>query len=273
MTDAYRKFTVAVVTKDQIANAVVKTLIGQWFNKYGFPERIHSDQGKNFLSSIVEETFQYYGIMKSSNTPYHPAGNGNVERFNRTLHNLIRILEEEQKTEWPKHMIELLCYYNVTQHETTGFSPYFSMFGRECKLPIDKMIGNIGGIISLKDTWTEESARRKEISEEVVSNKKCKKNSSEVPKKEDVKKYLEEGEYVYIRKRVIGRNKIQNFWDDKKWLIIRRRENVYDIKNEGINKILHRENMRPCETEYICWKEKLPPEETLSWLRSVKEKT
>ena len=72
------------------------------------------------------------------------------------------------------------------------------MFGRECKLPIDKMIGNIGGIISLKDTWTEEAARRKEISEEVISNKKCKKNSSEVPKKEDVEKYLEEGCLLFI---------------------------------------------------------------------------
>ena len=128
--------------------------------------------------------------MKSRTTPYHPAGNGIVERFNRTLHNLIRILEEEQKTEWPKHMSELIFSYNVTPHKTTGFSPYFLMFGRECKLPIDKMIGNIGGIISLKNTWTEEAARIKEISEEVVSNKKCKKNSSEVPKKEDVEKYL-----------------------------------------------------------------------------------
>ena len=99
MIDAYSKFTVAVVTKDQTANTVVKTPISQWFNKYGFPERIHSDQGKNFLSSIVEETCQYYGITKYRTTPYHPSGNGIVERFNRTLHNLIRILEEEQKTE------------------------------------------------------------------------------------------------------------------------------------------------------------------------------
>ena len=99
--------------------------------------------------------------------------------------------------------------------------------------------------------------RRKEISEEVIKNKKCKKKSSDVQKKEDVDKYLEEGEYVYIRKGVLGRNKLQNFWDDKKWLIIRRRENVYEIENEGIKKIVHRENMRPCETEYIRWKEKL----------------
>ena len=55
ITDAYSKFTVAVVTKDQTANAVVKTLISQWFNKYALSERIHSDQGKNFLSSIVEK--------------------------------------------------------------------------------------------------------------------------------------------------------------------------------------------------------------------------
>ena len=53
---------------------------------------------------------------------------------------------------------------------------------------------------------------------------KCKKKSSYIQKKEDVHKYLEEGEHVYIRKSVLGINKHQNFSDDKKWLIIRRKE-------------------------------------------------
>ena len=114
--------------------------------------------------------------------------------------------------------------------------------------------------------------RIKQISEEIINIKKCKKKSSDVQKKEDVNIYLEEGEYFYIKKRVLGRNKHQNFWEDKKWHIIQRRENVYEIEHNGIKKRLHRENMRPCETEYLCWKEKLPPEETLHWPRSGKEK-
>ena len=73
----------------------------------------------NFLSSILEETYQYYDILKSHTTPYHPAWNAIVERFNRTLQHLIRTEDRLAKSH------ELINFYNVTQHETTGFSPYF----------------------------------------------------------------------------------------------------------------------------------------------------
>ena len=87
---------------------------------YGFPEKILSDQGRNFESALISELTQ---IRKLRTTPYRPEGNGSCERFNRTLISMLGMLPEDFKSKWPQHISTLTYAYNCTRSNATGFSP------------------------------------------------------------------------------------------------------------------------------------------------------
>ena len=84
------------------------------------------------------------GISKLRTTPYHPQSNGACERMNQTLLKMLRTLPESQKSRWPEAVNKMVYSYNCTQHSSTGYSPYFLLFGREPNLPIDVILGTQG---------------------------------------------------------------------------------------------------------------------------------
>eukprot|EP00079_Xenopus_tropicalis_P031375 XP_017945146.1 PREDICTED: uncharacterized protein LOC108644818 [Xenopus tropicalis] len=141
VTDHYTRYAQAFPTKDQKAATVAKVLWEKFFIHYGLPVRLHSDQGRDFESKLIKELLQMLNISKSRTTPYHPQGDAQPERFNRTLLNMLGTLNVKEKRFWSRHVSTMVHAYNCTRHETTGYSPYFLMFGREARLPIDLYFG------------------------------------------------------------------------------------------------------------------------------------
>ena len=141
LTDHFTRYAQAFPTKNQTAKTTAEVLFNQFIVHYGFPQRIHSDQGANFQSGLIKELCHIAGIEKSRTTPYHPMGNGMCERFNRTLLGMLGTLTPDQKTSWKSHVAPLVHAYNCTRHESTGTSPFFLMFGRHPRLPLDIALG------------------------------------------------------------------------------------------------------------------------------------
>ncbi len=108
---------------------------------YGLPKRIHSDQGANFVGKLMTELCHITKMEKSRTTPYHAMGNGLCERFNRTLLNMLGTLDPDGKRDWKTHVGPLVHAYNSTRQETTGYSPFFLMYGRQPRLPVDLAFG------------------------------------------------------------------------------------------------------------------------------------
>uniref|UniRef100_A0A8C6KM80 Gypsy retrotransposon integrase-like protein 1 n=2 Tax=Nothobranchius TaxID=28779 RepID=A0A8C6KM80_NOTFU len=143
VTDHFTRLAQAFPCRDQSAKQVARQLWDKFFCIYGFPERIHSDQGPSFESQLIRELLEVAGVRKSHTTPYHPMGNGSAERFNRTLGNMIRALPPDAKQNWPKHLQTLTFMYNCTVNETTGYAPFYLMYGRVPRLPVDVLFKNI----------------------------------------------------------------------------------------------------------------------------------
>lgn len=124
ITDHYTHYAQAFPTKDQKALTVAKVLWEKFFVHYGLPARIHSDQGRDFESRLIKEFLTMLGIRKSRTSPYHPQGDPQPERFNRTLLAMLGTMEPEQKQYWSQHIGQLVHAYNCTKNDATGYSPH-----------------------------------------------------------------------------------------------------------------------------------------------------
>lgn len=81
------------------------------------------------------------GVRKLRTTPYHPMGNGMSERYNKTHLNVLGTLFEQQKSDWKSYVSTLTHAYNAAEHESTGYAPFYLMFGRHPRLAIDAFLG------------------------------------------------------------------------------------------------------------------------------------
>ena len=137
MSDLYTKYVVAVPLKDMTATTVATAIVEEWITKFGAPDVIHTDQGTNFNSEMMHDVCKIFMIDKTRTSPYHPQGNGQVERFNRVIADTISKYCAERPQEWDLYLPHVVFVYNTTVHRTTGTTPFSMLFGKEAQYPID----------------------------------------------------------------------------------------------------------------------------------------
>lgn len=84
---SYTGWTEAAPTKKEDSQSVIKFLINQYIPRYGFPERIRSDNGTHFKNHHLQTVDQLLGLKHAFGTVYHPQSQGKVERMNQTVKN------------------------------------------------------------------------------------------------------------------------------------------------------------------------------------------
>ncbi len=255
--DHFTRFSQAYATKSKSSQAAAEKLFNNFVLQYGFPKRIHHDKGKEFNSNLFFHLHKLAGIRMSNTTPYHPMGDGQVERMNRTLCNMLKSIPENEKNNWKEHLPKLMFAYNSTINKTTGFSPFFLMFGRSSRLPIDSIFPNNDP--EGNSSYGEFVTRWKMSMDQAykIANEQIKKSSTYNKQKYDKQNKAKSVEIIpgdrvlvkNVRDRG-GTGKLRSFWEQEIYEVVSKHDElpVYKIKPLGTNRVrtIHRNLIKGC---------------------------
>ncbi|XP_038068625.1 uncharacterized protein K02A2.6-like [Patiria miniata] len=141
--DYCTKWMEAFPLPDATAVTVAHTLVTEFVCRFGVPQELHSDQGTNFESEVFREMCQILGISKTRTTAYNPKSDGMVERFNKTLVNIVAMLLDPRRRQkdWDEFLPFATFAYRCTPQDSIGESPNMMMLGREVSVPVDLVTG------------------------------------------------------------------------------------------------------------------------------------
>ncbi|RXN20783.1 Retrovirus-related Pol poly from transposon [Labeo rohita] len=235
--DHFTRFAQVYTTRNKAAKMVGNKIFNDFALKFGFPSRLHHDMGKEFENRLMASLKKLSGIQVSHTTPYHPQGNGQVERFNRTLLSMLRTLEDKEKEDWKESLAKVVHAYNCTKNEATGYVPYYLIFGHSPHLPID-LLFNLGKDESHETYDDYGAARGKVFYDRKVQGRD-----------------FHPGDRVLLRNLTPrgGPVKIQTYWENQVYKVKERKADgspVYEIGPEngkGRDKVVHRNLLLPCD--------------------------
>ncbi|KAL9956082.1 hypothetical protein ACROYT_G037505 [Oculina patagonica] len=255
--DNFTKYAQAYATRNKTAHTASKKIYNEFIPSFGFPARIHHDQGGEFENKLFHNLERLSGVASSRTTPYHPQGSGQVERMNHTLLSMLRTLPEEKKSNWKDSLNKLIDVYNCTRHETTGFSPFYLMFGRSPRLPVDLLfdLGNDPRQADYQDyvkTWQADMRWAYDLASRKTQNSSAR--SKVYYDKKASAAVLLHGDCVLVRNLSErgGPGKLRSHWEQQIYVVEERISNspVYRVKPEhgrGKQRVLHRNLLLPCD--------------------------
>ena len=226
ITDHFTRYALAYPSKTQTAQATARILWNNFICHCGFPEKFISYQGRKFESDLIKELCKIAGVQKLHTTPYHPQGNGQCERFNSTLCNMLGTLSEEEKSDWKSYLGCMTHAYNCTKHASTTYSPYYLMFGRHPRLPIDVEFGlpkSNSGDNSSKSRYVQKLRRRLNYAFQKatkVANQQANKYKSSYDKSIRGPQ-LQEKDIVLVK--IVAhqsRHKLQDKWKPEEYVVV-----------------------------------------------------
>lgn len=152
LSDYATRYPEAVALRNVDAEIVAEELV-KIFAMVGIPQEVLTDQGRNFQSQLLKELYHLLHVNAIRTSPYHPQTNGLVERFNQTLKSMLRKSAAEDGKDWDKMIPFLLFAYREVTQESTGFSPFELLYGRDMRGPLDV----------LKETWVTDKRSNQNI--------------------------------------------------------------------------------------------------------------
>ena len=124
---------------DKRSITVASKFADDYFPRAGFPEILITDNGLEFQEREFKNYLQTVGVEHRSTTPARPQCNGKIERFHRTIKEMLRKLVNGDRPQWENKLPHALMAYRNAVSTVTGFTPFFLYFARRSRIPLSTM--------------------------------------------------------------------------------------------------------------------------------------
>ena len=135
VVDYFTKWVECIPLRNHEAPTVAKAVLEEVLTRFGLPQEMHSDQGREFTSHVLKEVCRRLGINKTQTTLQRPQSDGQAERYIRTISTQLKTFVNERGSDWDEHVPYINMLYRATKHKATGYTPNRLMLGREINLP------------------------------------------------------------------------------------------------------------------------------------------
>jgi hypothetical protein len=138
--DLYSAWPEAFAVPDKGADNIAHLLIEEIFPRFGCPLQIVTDNGTENVNKVIKEVLTELNISHVTTSFYRPQGNSKVERFHRTLKDVLAKKIEDDLTSWDLYLNQTLAAVRFNVSESAKFSPFFLLYNRDVVLPIDNLL-------------------------------------------------------------------------------------------------------------------------------------
>lgn len=243
IVDVFSRFPMIIPLKNIMSKTIVKNILHKWISIFGCPEKIISDNAPNFTSELMKEFCMLFGIKKSQSTPYYPQGNGIVERYFRTIKDMLFATCKQLDKDWVDAVPHVEMGLRMAINNSTGYSPSHIIFGNFLPTPQRSLENNLDCSNKPIITHNEYIDRIKKvklyITQEILKSypDKSRKNIPNLYKKGDIVMIKNEEQRGFMVPRFLGPCHIKEILSPKTYRV--QYNNKIFIKNEKQMKIFN----------------------------------
>jgi hypothetical protein len=241
--DAFTKYVILCPMIDQKSMTVISVFVDHVISKFGCPNKVISDNGRQFTSHIFNELSIIYGFEHKFITPYNPQSNGEVERVNRTIGNMLATYTNKEG--WDLYLQPLTFAFNTAVHSSTQFSPFYAMFGRDPLTPMDVVMKiNLQNVNNSDfSLYTDEIAHRVrsvwiKIEENLKEAQRKQKLYSDMTRKAEEHEFKINDLVLMWKDHIQQHNKLSSHWFGPYRILSITRPNVI-LREIGTDKIIN----------------------------------
>ena len=140
IVDHFSSWPEAYPVQNKTAETVASLLLEHFIPTHSCPQTMLSDRGTEFVNKVISLLLNKMKISHIKTSSYHPQTNGKTERFHRYMNDVLAKYIRNEPYNWDKYIPSMLMAYRTSVQDSTLFTPYFLVFGRDPILPMDTLL-------------------------------------------------------------------------------------------------------------------------------------